>query len=69
MTMDVRYVRERSLVSSKYMNLIIQASQIANKLVPVDKRTISQIKRPHYVQKKDLQNINLRESRFFRVLI
>ncbi len=64
MAMNVGYVRKRSPVSSKYMDLIVQSSQIAYKLIPVDKRAISQIKRPYYIQKKNLQNITCAKADF-----
>ena len=57
MKVNVSYIRKKSFVSSKYMDIIIQPSQIAYKLISVNKRAISQRKRPYYVQKKHLQNI------------
>ena len=69
MAVNIRYIRKRSLVSSKYMDLIVQSSQIAYKLVPVDKRAISQIKRPYYIQKKNLQNITCKETDFSKYSI
>ena len=46
------------------MDLIAQSSQIAYKLIPVNKRAISQIKRPYYIQKKNLQNITCAKADF-----
>ena len=67
MAMNIGYVGKKILISSENMNLIIQSSQIAYKLIPVDKRTISQIKRPYYIQKKNLQNITCAKAGFSEI--
>ena len=57
MMVDVSYIWKKIFVSSEYMDIIIQPSQITYKLVSVNKWAISQRKRPYYVQKNNLQNI------------